>query len=98
MRDDFLAGGAGLVQFEVVADAVVVEQVAAGEVGAHGAGIQFLVAGEAAALEEGYIYCSPPSNSIVTRASMALCGSPLRFCTFSIQLCISCSSSSSFSG
>lgn len=49
MGDDFLAGGTGLVEFEVVADAGVVEEVAAGEVGAHGAGSEFLVAGEAAA-------------------------------------------------
>lgn len=55
-----LASGAELVDFEVVADALLMEEMRAGQVGAHGAARKLLVAGQASSSSHSYISCSPP--------------------------------------
>lgn len=92
--DNFLAGGTRSIDLKVVANAVLVKEVAAGQVGTHHPRTQFLIARQASASQHDYIYCSPPSNSRVTSELMVSNGTPLCFCTFSIQLFIYCSSSS----
>ena len=51
--DWFLAGQAEAVHLEMVGDAVAVEKVSAGEVGAENSGLQFLVASGTATLAGG---------------------------------------------
>lgn len=90
-----LTSGAHFIEFQMIADTIFVEQVLAGQIRAWRPCSQLLVAFRASWSHNCYIYWSPPSNSIVTRASILCCGKPTYRCKFSIQLIISISSSSS---
>jgi len=77
--DYLLTSRTHFVNLEVVAYAFFVKKVAARQICAHHPRVEFLIARQTSYLQNSYIYCSPPSNSIVTRELMAYYGSPLYF-------------------